>query len=250
MGSYAPPCRWSVWRLISVELIIAILPRSMPGATGVPNLPAGKIRTRLRAPEQRQQLSETVAARSGTLSEADSKLMETQAICKDWQAVLLADTGGTGYRLSAASCLFTYNSATLSGAWWEPLLAWLQILDFSCCGTATLETSLRSSLEGRLHLHVFLELAKPVDWMGLRAVTFNGVQQATARRGVNMTKLQNHGRLYVYADKACVRLSKTTKVSKRFPISSHLATSQVSTLMMAASGCELWKDYARALTCC
>ncbi|CAE7197697.1 hypothetical protein AK812_SmicGene25801 [Symbiodinium microadriaticum] len=87
--------------------------------------------------------------------------------------------------------------------------------------TATLETSLRSGLKDRLHLHVFMEFNKAVDWTGLRAVTFNGVRpnaQATAGRGAKMRELKNHGHFYVFADK-------------------------VGTLKVATSGYELWKDY-------
>eukprot|EP00439_Symbiodinium_sp_Y106_P003916 s5009_g1.t1 len=73
------------------------------------------------------------------------------------------DAADTGCRLRAASCLFTYNSAELSEDWWEPFVAWLQTLEFVVRWTATLETSLRSGLEGRLHLHVFMEFNKAVD---------------------------------------------------------------------------------------
>lgn len=113
--------------------------------------------------------------------------------------------------MRAASCLFTYNSAELSEDWWEPFVAWLQTLEFVLRWTATLETSLRSGLEGRLHLHVFMEFNKAVDWTGLRAVTFNGVRpnaQATAGRGAKMRELKNHGHFYVFADKASPGLSK------------------------------------------
>ena len=116
--------------------------------------------------------------------------------------------------------------------------------------TATLETSLRSGLKDRLHLHVFMEFNKAVDWTGLRAVTFNGVRpnaQATAGRGAKMRELKNHGHFYVFADKASPGLSKqhwqgvakyrTIVVYEPKP---HL---QVGTLKVATSGYELWKDY-------
>lgn len=124
------------------------------------------------------------------------------------------DAADTGYRLRAASCLFTYNSAELSEDWWEPFVAWLQTLEFVFRWTATMETSLRSGLEGRLHLHVFMEFNKAVDWTGLRAVTFNGVRpnaQATAGRGAKMREMKNHGHFYVFADKASAGLSNTGK---------------------------------------
>jgi len=102
----------------------------------------------------------------------------------------------------------------LSEDWWEPFVTWLQTLEFVVRWTATLETSLRSGLEGRLHLHVFMEFNKAVDWTGLRAVTFNGIRpnaQATAGRGAKMREMKNHGHFYVFADKALAGLSSTVK---------------------------------------
>ncbi|CAE7524891.1 unnamed protein product [Symbiodinium necroappetens] len=113
------------------------------------------------------------------------------------------------------------SSRTIRPSRWEPFVAWLQTLEFLPRWTATLETSLRSGLKDRLHLHVFMEFNKAVDWTGLRAVTFNGIRpnaQATAGRGAKMRELKNHGHFYVFADK-------------------------VGTLKVATSGYEPWKDY-------
>ena len=130
-------------------------------------------------------------------------------------------------------------------------MAWLQTLEFLLRWTATLETSLRSGLKDRLHLHVFMEFNKAVDWTGLRAVTFNGVRpnaQATAGRGAKMRELKNHGHFYVFADKASPGLSEqhwqgVVKYRTSVVFMNPKPHLQVGTLKVATSGYEPWKDY-------
>ena len=71
--------------------------------------------------------------------------------------------------------------------------------------TATLEGSTCSADDGRLHLHVFMEFARAVDWSSLRAVVFNSVTPNAAPRQGRWSKqweVMNHGHFYVFANKA------------------------------------------------
>ena len=101
-------------------------------------------------------------------------------------------TGQKEFRLRGTSCLFTYNSPTFSrseaAAVWDQFLRFLASLTFVARWTATLEESLRSADNGRVHLHAFLEFVKEVDWTSLALVTFQGVRpnaKATVARGQN-----------------------------------------------------------------
>ena len=54
--------------------------------------------------------------------------------------------------------------------------------------------STHAEVEGRMHLHAFMEFGKPVDWTGVRAVTFNGVRpkaQPTSGRGTKVREFKN-----------------------------------------------------------
>ena len=119
----------------------------------------------------------------------------------------LTESGGSpaGFRLRSRSCLFTYNSLTLAEGTWGDFLAWLDTLEFLVQWTATLETSTRSADAGRLHLHVFMEFTRAVDWSTLCAVSFRGIcpnAQPTQGRGAKTREVMNHGHFYVFAQKA------------------------------------------------
>ena len=65
-----------------------------------------------------------------------------------------------------------------------------------------MERSVRSSQQGRVHLHVFLEFKKAVDWATLQLVEFNGVRpnaSPTVARGDNQRSVMNRGHFYCWA---------------------------------------------------
>ena len=127
-------------------------------------------------------------------------------------------------------------------------MAWLQTLEFVVHWTTTLETSLRSGLEGRLRLHVFMEFNKAVDWTGLRAVTFNGIRpnaQATAGRGAKMREMKEPRSFLRLRGQGVGRAVQHSEVFGEYcslvcEPQPHL---QVGTLKVATSGYEPWKDY-------
>ncbi|CAJ1346149.1 unnamed protein product, partial [Effrenium voratum] len=108
------------------------------------------------------------------------------------------------FRLRATGCMFTYNSADFQRIVWPEFLAWLGTLNFLLRWTATMEQSLRSSVEGRLHLHVFTEFQQAIDWTSLRSVLFRGVTPHASpctARGPNVRDALNRGHFYVFANK-------------------------------------------------
>jgi len=115
-------------------------------------------------------------------------------------------TGKKEFRLRGTSCLFTYNSTSFSAVAasviWNVFLLFLGGLDFVCRWTATLETSLRSAHQGRVHLHAFMEFTKEVDWTSLVRVMFQGSRpnaKATVARGKNQRETINQGHFYAWA---------------------------------------------------
>ena len=137
-----------------------------------------------------------------------------------------AATGGGSFRLRGGSCLFTYNSplfrATAAGSLWEAFLEFLTALHCAAKWTATMEQSLHSQVEDRVHLHVCMEFTKPVDWTTLEPVRFRNSRpdaRPTIARGENQKDVVNHGHFYVYAQKE-------------------------GTLHVATSGWVPWRDYA------
>ena len=96
--------------------------------------------------------------------------------------------------------MFTYNSplscATATGSLWAAFLEFLTALGFAAKWTATLDQSLHSQVEGRVHLHVFMEFAKPVDWTALEPVRFRNSRpdaKPTIARGENPQDVATNG---------------------------------------------------------
>jgi hypothetical protein len=64
--------------------------------------------------------------------------------------------------------------------------------------------SIESKDYGRVHLHVFVEFLKAVDWTGLDKMIFMGSTpdaRPTKARGDNQRDVINHGHFYAYANK-------------------------------------------------
>lgn len=136
-----------------------------------------------------------------------------------------APSVGPQFRLRGTSCLFTYNSpsfcSTDTDILWAEFLDFLRALDFVAKWSAGMEQSLHSEDAGRVHLHVFMEFRKAVDWTTLDAVRFKGSRpdaRPTVARGDNQKDVINHGHFYVYAEKE-------------------------GKLRVATSGWEPWRDY-------
>lgn len=130
------------------------------------------------------------------------------------------------FRLRSTSCLFTWNSIAFGqvdrDVIWGRFLRFLASLDFVWRWTATMESSLRSNEEGRVHFHAFLEFVKAVDWKGLDLVRFEGSlpnASPTRARGDNQRVVKDEGHFYVWAAKR-------------------------GTLKVETSGYVPWKDYA------
>ena len=73
--------------------------------------------------------------------------------------------------------------------------------------TAVDGNSGESADAGRLHLHVFMEFGRAVDWSTLRPVCFHGIcpnAQPTQGRGAKQREVVNHGHFYVFAQKAAL----------------------------------------------
>lgn len=121
-----------------------------------------------------------------------------------------------GFRLRASAALFTYNSETLRSDDWQEFLDWVATLDFVKTFTATLEKSCNSEMAGRLHLHLFVEFGRPVDWTSLRPMSWGGVTpncQPTRARGPRWRDAVDQGHFYCWADKAGELLKKFSKSS-------------------------------------
>ena len=125
------------------------------------------------------------------------------------------------FRLRSQGCLFTYNSVNIAVDRWHGFLTWLGTLEFLLRWIATMERSLRSAQSDRVHLHVFMEFAKSVDWTSLQRVMFMGIKPDAApctARGPRLRQALDHGHFYVYANK-------------------------IGTLEVATSGYVPWQDY-------
>ena len=134
-------------------------------------------------------------------------------------------------RLRGKSFLFTYNwdffhvplpdgsrHAASTDALWAEWMQW-QSLKARTQGviqsTSTMEESLASPTEHRVHFHWKVNLARPIDERGTRAWAFHGVRpnaQTTwdvdtpgagrkKPRGANVAKASNRGHFYVWAPK-------------------------------------------------
>ena len=131
-----------------------------------------------------------------------------------------------GFRLRCSSCLFTYNNRRFGAAdkerLWERFLAFLRSSAFITEWTATMEHSLRSKMQGRLHLHVFVEFVKAIDWTSVTKMAFDGGlpnASPTVARGRDQRAVIDQGHFYAWAWK-------------------------VGTVCVATSGHEPWLDYA------
>ena len=130
------------------------------------------------------------------------------------------------FRLRSTSCLFTWNNTGFANwnleSLWATFLLFLRGLHFVIEWTATMERSLQSKEQGRVHLHAFVEFKKAPDWTSLEAMRFlAGLPNAspTRARGDNIRVVKDQGHFYAWAWKE-------------------------GTLYVATSGYEPWKDYA------
>ena len=110
------------------------------------------------------------------------------------------------FRLRGTSCLFTYNSPLFALAstedLWDGFLAFIVSLPFVSRWTATMEKSLHSQDEGRVHLHIFVEFVRAVDWTSLSLMLFRGSRPdatPTRARGADQREAINQGHFYVWA---------------------------------------------------
>ena len=130
------------------------------------------------------------------------------------------------FRLRSTSCLFTWNNSGFANwnleSLWATFLLFLRGLHFVIEWTATMERSLQSKEQGRVHLHAFVDFKKAPDWTSLEAMRFlAGLPNAspTRARGDNIRVVKDQGHFYAWAWKE-------------------------GTLYVATSGYEPWKDYA------
>lgn len=108
-----------------------------------------------------------------------------------------------GFRLRASAALFTYNSQALSQDHWSDFVDWVATLDCSKF-TATMEESRHSGNADRLHLHLFVEFGRSVDWTSLRPMVWGGITpncQPTRARGPRWREAVDQGHFYCWADK-------------------------------------------------
>ena len=163
---------------------------------------AGQLEERCATPEQRQQLERAV----NRCQNLEVPPLPTRAAqnAGGGAAREAGEDARRNFRLRATGCMFTYNSADFQRIVWPEFLAWLGTLNFLLRWTATMEQSLRSSVEGRLHLHVFTEFQQAIDWTSLRSVLFRGVTPHASpctARGPNVRDALNRGHFYVFANK-------------------------------------------------
>ena len=132
---------------------------------------------------------------------------------------------GQAFRLRSSACLFTWNNSAYARMvreeLWQLFLAFLRSLDFLAQWTATMEMSLKSADQGRLHLHAFVEFRKSPDWTSLDMMKFrNGYPNASPcrARGDNQRQVMDEGHFYCYAWK-------------------------LGTVYVETSGYVPWKDY-------
>jgi hypothetical protein len=121
------------------------------------------------------------------------------------------------FRIRGQSVLLTYNSDVFlesnKDSIWSDFLGFLGGLLFVSVWTATMERSLKSEDVGRVHLRVFLEFWKAVDWLTLVKVHFQGHKpnaEPTVARGSNQKDVINQGHFYAWAAKVgtlCVQTS-------------------------------------------
>ena len=130
------------------------------------------------------------------------------------------------FRLRCSSCLFTYNSPRFGDmdkeTLWQTFLGFVRSRPFVSQWTATMEHSLQSTMEGRLHLHVFVEFTKAIDWASVTKMVFDGGSpnaSPTVARGRDQRAVVDQGHFYVWAWK-------------------------VGTVFVQSSGHEPWVDYA------
>ena len=129
------------------------------------------------------------------------------------------------FRLRSTSCLFTWNNGSFANwelnSLWTAFLLFLRGLHFVIEWTATMERSLKSKDQGRVHLHAFVEFKKAPDWTTLSPMRFqDGFPNAspTKARGDNIRVVRDQGHFYAWAWKE-------------------------GTLFVASSGYEPWRDY-------
>ena len=114
--------------------------------------------------------------------------------------------GQKDFRLRGTSCLFTYNSplflVSVAREVWVAFSAFLAGLSFVSRWTATVEQSLHSLDDGRVHLHAFVEFDHAVDWTSLALMVFRGSRpdaKPTRARGADQRETINQGHFYVWA---------------------------------------------------
>ena len=112
----------------------------------------------------------------------------------------------SGFRLRGTSCLFTWNNSDFAGmeqaTLWQAFVQFIKSLAFVSQWTATMEQSLRSHDQGRVHLHAFLEFRHAIDWTGLDLVRFMNARpnaSPTRARGDNQRLVMDEGHFYVWA---------------------------------------------------
>ena len=65
-----------------------------------------------------------------------------------------------------------------------------------------MEQSLHSEQEQRLHVHLFVEFGRKVDWNSLRLVSFDNITpncRVTQARGPRMREAMDQGHFYAWA---------------------------------------------------
>ena len=167
---------------------------------------------------------------SGTVSlpplSANPPLPGAPPLDADSDAVPPVDSAAQeSFRVRGTSCLFTWNSKRFSELprekVWEDFLAFLQALSCVSCWSATMEFSIKSLHDGRVHLHAFCEFVKAVDWTTLDKVKFMGSTpnaSPTRARGDNQKQVRDEAHFYCWAWKC-------------------------GTVEVATSGYVPWKDY-------
>jgi len=105
------------------------------------------------------------------------------------------------FRLNAMSCLLTYNG-DFNSSKWQDFLEWVRQCEHFHRWTATMEQSLHSAQEQRLHVHLFVEFGRRVDWNSLRLVSFDNITpncRVTQARGPRMREAMDQGHFYAWA---------------------------------------------------
>ena len=176
------------------------------------------------------------ASNAAQKSKADAALSEYKGTDVVHLPVLAPAAGSVGtaaegmqdvgqFRLRCSSCLFTYNNPRFSeldkDSLWQRFVHFVRSRPFVKEWTATMEHSLKSKTAGRVHLHVFVEFAKAIDWTSVVKMAFDGGlpnASPTVARGRDQRLVVDQGHFYAWAWK-------------------------VGTVYVQSSGYEPWVDY-------